>query len=206
MNSLILSELALVMPNWQEAAVGELMPLFTQPEAIPAVPDLCWIHTNKLDTEVLARLILGWRNACPQTRIVVLSNQPVLTEAQLVLRLGVLGYCHAYADANSLRELFQVVSHGGIWLGQEFLLKLIGVGAAVTHTHPEKVHRLLELLSAREQEVAKLAANAKSNKEIARQLDITERTVKAHLSTIFTKLKVQDRLHLALLLNERVLN
>lgn len=206
MISLILSNMASPMPSWTEAVVGQYMSLSTAPEAILPAPDLCWIHANKLDLEVLAGLIVRWRNACPQTRIIVLSNQPILEEAQLVMRLGVAAYCHAYSDANMLRELIQVVSHGGIWLGQEFLLKLIGLGTVVTHTHPDKVQALLALLSEREQEVARLTANAKSNKEIARQLDITERTVKAHLSTIFAKLKVQDRLHLALLLNERVLN
>lgn len=206
MKNLLLSDVVLPMSNWTEAIVGQRMPLFTQPEVLSPTPDLCWIHNNNLESAVLAGLILRWRNACPQTRIIVLSNQPVLAEAQLVMRLGVAAYCHAYSDANMLRELIQVVSHGGIWLGQEFLLKLIGLGTVVTHTHPDKVQALLALLSEREQEVARLTANAKSNKEIARQLDITERTVKAHLSTIFAKLKVQDRLHLALLLNERVLN
>jgi DNA-binding NarL/FixJ family response regulator len=203
MNSLILSDLAIPMSNWTEVIVGQIQPLLTRPETIATPPDLCWIHNNNLPHEACAGLILVWRNACPATRIIVLSNQPALAEAQLVMRLGVAAYCHAYSDANVLGEVMQVVSHGGIWLGQEFLLKLIGVGTLVTHTHPDKVLTLLELLSERERAVARLVATAKSNKEIARKLDITERTVKAHLSAIFAKLKVQDRLQVALLLNER---
>ena len=46
-----------------------------------------------------------------------------------------------------------------------------------------------------------IAAKGLSNKEIARILKITERTVKAHLASIFELLKVKDRLHLALMLN-----
>ena len=49
--------------------------------------------------------------------------------------------------------------------------------------------------------VAELAGKGLSNKLIGRQLDITERTVKAHMSAIFLKLKVGDRVQLALLLN-----
>jgi len=41
-----------------------------------------------------------------------------------------------------------------------------------------------------------------NNKMIARELDISERTVKAHLSAIFRKLDIQNRLHLALYFNE----
>ena len=59
---------------------------------------------------------------------------------------------------------------------------------------------LLTRLSIREREVALAAANGASNKEIARELKITERTVKVHLGAVFAKLDVRDRLHLAILL------
>jgi len=53
-------------------------------------------------------------------------------------------------------------------------------------------------LTGRELEVAKAIATGASNKEVARQLSITERTVKAHVSGLFAKLAVSDRLQLAL--------
>jgi len=58
-------------------------------------------------------------------------------------------------------------------------------------------------LTPRENAVAKAVAAGQSNKEVARQLDITERTVKAHLSAVFTKLGVRDRLHLVLAISGR---
>jgi DNA-binding NarL/FixJ family response regulator len=57
---------------------------------------------------------------------------------------------------------------------------------------------LPEELSGREAEVAREVVAGRSNKEIARVLGITERTVKAHLGAIFAKLGVRDRLQLAL--------
>ena len=57
---------------------------------------------------------------------------------------------------------------------------------------------LLESLSAREREVVHLASRGLVNKLIARELGITERTVKAHLKAVFEKLQVADRLQLAL--------
>jgi two-component system nitrate/nitrite response regulator NarL len=59
----------------------------------------------------------------------------------------------------------------------------------------------LETLTKREREIADLIAQGQSNLEIAANLDITERTVKAHLSSIYEKTKTGSRLNLALLYN-----
>jgi len=58
---------------------------------------------------------------------------------------------------------------------------------------------LLANLTRREHEIATLVGNGESNKQIAQHLAITERTVKAHLTEIFRKLDVADRLKLALI-------
>ena len=57
------------------------------------------------------------------------------------------------------------------------------------------------MLTTRERLVAEAIAAGKTNKEAARELDITERTVKAHLGAVFDKLGVRDRLQLVLLLS-----
>lgn len=59
----------------------------------------------------------------------------------------------------------------------------------------------LNELTSRELMVAEQVAHGASNREIAEALDITERTVKAHLSAIFEKLGVRDRVQLALAMN-----
>jgi DNA-binding NarL/FixJ family response regulator len=61
----------------------------------------------------------------------------------------------------------------------------------------------LSLLTSREKAVAELVAAGKSNKEVARDLDITERTVKAHLGSAFEKLQVRDRLQLVLMFSNK---
>jgi DNA-binding NarL/FixJ family response regulator len=58
-------------------------------------------------------------------------------------------------------------------------------------------------LTERERQVAQAVAAGASNKEIARQLGITERTIKAHTGAIFEKLAVRDRLQLSLLVHGR---
>ena len=60
----------------------------------------------------------------------------------------------------------------------------------------------LSILSSKELEVAKLVAKGDSNKDIAQQLDIQLVTVKKHIGNIFTKLKVKDRVSLAIFINK----
>jgi len=72
--------------------------------------------------------------------------------------------------------------------------------AAKKYTPPE-VSVWASGLTEREIEVARAAASGASNKEIAIRLDITDRTVKAHLGSVFDKLKLRDRLQLSLLVN-----
>ncbi|MCO4785813.1 MAG: response regulator transcription factor, partial [Marinomonas atlantica] len=102
-----------------------------------------------------------------------------------------------------LRLVLSVVSSGEIWGGKEFIQQLIKQSSGASR--PEKLLECTtnfvgsELLSEREVDVAKLIAEGLSNKEIARDLEVTERTVKAHLTAAFKKLNVKDRLALALL-------
>lgn len=75
---------------------------------------------------------------------------------------------------------------------------------ASAHQQPSMINnssRVLAALTEREKEIALLVSKASSNKRIASRLDVTERTVKAHLSSIFRKTNTHDRLQLALLLN-----
>jgi DNA-binding NarL/FixJ family response regulator len=102
-----------------------------------------------------------------------------------------------------LKELKTVVMHGGVWLGRDLLQTLIGASRELVHNQSSKVDEALALLTTREKEVALLASTGLSNKEIARKLSITERTVKAHMSSSLEKLGVKDRLQLALVLNNK---
>jgi DNA-binding NarL/FixJ family response regulator len=62
-------------------------------------------------------------------------------------------------------------------------------------------HNELNKLSSREQEIASLVKEGLSNKEIAKHSNITERTVKAHLSSIYEKLHIKDRVALVIKLS-----
>lgn len=164
---------------------------------------IVWIHS---DPDTLSWALESARSVlqqAPQSKVILLTNVPDQAEALLVLAQGVVGYCHSYSPSKFLKEVRSVISHGGIWLGAELLKSLMLATKPLVGNSTKTVADNLALLTKREREVAVEAAKGLSNKEIARALDITERTVKAHISASFERLGVKDRIQLALMLNEK---
>lgn len=159
-------------------------------DAGPRADDLVWLSAELPDWR--ARILDLVAAGCP---VVVLSLQPDQNEALAALELGARGYAHALATPTLLREIDTVVSHGGLWAGAELMARLVG---ALRSRLPAQREAVLDVLSPREAEVAQAVAAGRSNKEVARELGVTERTVKAHLGAVFEKLGVRDRLQLAL--------
>ena len=142
---------------------------------------------------------LQWSLLLPKTQMLVLSCNPHDVEGQKVMAAGASGYAHAYSPASVLDTILRSIATGNIWLGKQLLQRLLK--DVNDRLPPAAAPDCLQLLSAREQDVARLAATGHSNQDIADQLAITERTVRAHLTAIFDKLQVQDRLMLALKLH-----
>lgn len=162
---------------------------------------LFWLHMNEDRQQWMENTIAAIMKGYPNAKIVVLANVPNHAESIHALKLGAMGYCHAYIAHEALKEVKAVVSHGGLWVGQDILQALIATSTKLVTNRPEQVDALLDKLTKREKEVALEAAKGSSNKEIARVLNITERTVKAHLASTFERLGAKDRLQLALMLN-----
>ena len=164
---------------------------------------LFWLHADANSQPWVASCIAQILRDFHNPRVVVLANVPDQADALLALGQGAIGYCHAYSAAAVLREVKAVVTHGGIWLGRDLLQSLINVSRALVGNQPQQISETLKLLTKREREVALKASTGLSNKEIARLLKITERTVKAHLSATFERLGIKDRLQLAIMLNDK---
>jgi DNA-binding NarL/FixJ family response regulator len=144
--------------------------------------------------------VAALRAARPDVAIVAMTLVPSAGEAVSALSAGARGYCHALAAPEMLRQVALVVSNGGIWIGPDLMARAtVAVAQAVTPGLRPALD-VFEALTPRERAVALQVAEGESNKEIARRLNITLRTVKAHLSAIFDKLGVRDRLQLVLAL------
>lgn len=174
-----------------------------------AADALVWLRLDQARPALEQMIEL--RERVGSARVIVLANQPDNEEALTLFSSGARGYCNAHATAANLRQVASVVEAGGLWIGEALMQRLLASTQTAMAKLPtarlvqDQTARItadhLSTLTQREQEVARAVANGSSNKEIARQLDITERTVKAHVGAVFQKLKVRDRLHLALIVN-----
>jgi len=161
--------------------------------------DLLLIHRSLIDMHTFAEI----RKIAPSGRFFLLSDRPDEEEGLAFLKLGIVGYGNTYISRGRLAEAVRIISNGGVWLGQKVMQRLIremytGAKEKVASTSEQK----LASLTPRERAVAELVAQGQSNLEIAFNLKITERTVKAHLTSIYEKTGTGSRLNLALLINQ----
>jgi two-component system nitrate/nitrite response regulator NarL len=207
MRDLFISPRDSLLENWVGAFEdAKVYPSVTDVRIAKNDPNFFWLHADANSQQWLSTSAAQIRAEFSNAKIVVLANVPHQTEAALAISEGAMGYCHAYSAAAVLVEVKAVVTHGGIWLGQDMLQYLIGTSRQLVAARPETVSSALELLTPREREVSQQVSVGLTNKEIARKFNITERTVKAHLSASFERLGVKDRLQLALILNDKSLS
>ena len=194
--------------RWREAfergVVADLATVLKQARALVVLrgdvqstdADTLWLTTLfPYWPQVLGRLNAG----LPRCPVVVVSPTPSEGEGLLALQSGARGYCNLHAVPDLFQDVAQAVQRGGLWVGPDLMTRIM---AATRNALAPAKAPMPSTLSAREVEVANTVAEGHSNKEVARILGITERTVKAHLGSVFEKLGVRDRLHLVLRLSD----
>jgi two-component system nitrate/nitrite response regulator NarL len=144
-----------------------------------------------------------------ETHIIIIDSPPLAESDQVALfKLGVHGFCHRDISAELLVKAVESVVNGELWMQRSLITRIIDEltqGGASTKTDDSSSGRsVIDCLTPRELEVARMVHKGGNNKTIARTLDISERTVKAHLSSIFRKLNIENRLHLAIFFHEVV--
>ena len=118
---------------------------------------------------------------------------------------GALGYCEKTAPPLIARKAVETVLKGDVWIQRDLISKVIGTLVNRSKGPQLDTRRLddaLKTLSSREKEVVARIRKGESNKQIADHLFISERTVKAHLTSIFKKLDMSDRLQLVIYLQQ----
>jgi DNA-binding NarL/FixJ family response regulator len=129
---------------------------------------------------------------CPT---MVLATVPVHKQAMRLLQKGVRAYGNRHMHKDNLLQAALALKAGQVWLPPNIINQMITSLPRQKENKNEQI--LLKQLSQREQEVAKWVINGLSNKEIAEKMFISIRTVKAHLTSIFSKTGCRDRLELA---------
>ncbi len=129
------------------------------------------------------------RSEMPEVEVIALTS--VLEDASVTgaVRAGAIGYLLKDTDAEELSRAIKAAAEGRVHLAPEAAARLMREVRA-----PENP----EALTDRETEVLRLLARGKANKQIAGNLYVSEKTVKAHVSSILMKLGVQSRTQAAL--------
>lgn len=154
--------------------------------------DLVLLDLTMPDTEGLdgVRML---REASPTTPVIICS---ALDDPQLVresFKLGVSGYLPKSSGAQVTRHALQLVRGGGVYVPSEALGEPVDTSVAEDEGSQAREDGSVATLTPRQRAVLSLLDRGMSNKAIARELDISEVTVKAHVSAILRKLGVDNR-------------
>jgi NarL family two-component system response regulator LiaR len=132
------------------------------------------------------------RGASPNTRIIVLTSYADDSKVVPAVRAGAAAYLLKDAEPHELADAIRAVHRG------EGLLHPAVTARVLQEVARGSRSRLREILTERELDVLGLIAHGRSNREIARDLAISEKTVKTHVSNLLAKLQVADRTQAAL--------
>jgi DNA-binding NarL/FixJ family response regulator len=120
--------------------------------------------------------------------VLVLTSYSDAERIVAALDAGAVGYLLKDADPDDVLQGIRAVSRGESPIHPKAARQLLGARVGSPQAQ----------LTARESEVLKLVRDGLANKQIARRLDISERTVKAHLTSAFARIGVADRTQAAL--------
>jgi NarL family two-component system response regulator LiaR len=129
------------------------------------------------------------RSELPDVEVIALTS--VLEDASVTgaVKAGAIGYLMKDTEAEELGRAIKAAAEGRVYLAPEAAARLM---------REVRTPESPETLTERETEVLRLLARGKANKQIATSLYVTEKTVKAHVSSILAKLGVQSRTQAAL--------
>ncbi|WP_022800093.1 LuxR C-terminal-related transcriptional regulator [Deinococcus ficus] len=130
--------------------------------------------------------------ACPVTRIVMLTVSEEEADVLATLKAGARGFILKGVSGRELRSILASVADGEVYVTP-------GLAASMLRDMPPTPPSGLDELTPRERQILEGVAAGRSNKEIARSLDLTEKTVKHYMTNVLQKLQVRNRVEAALL-------
>ena len=134
-------------------------------------------------TEILKR-------ECPQVKVLALTAYKDKAYLDQLLKVGALGYVLKMSAAKELIEALRVVASGNVYIDQE-MTERIAEGYVRDQFLRGEVRQ--RELTSREEQILRLIAQGYANKEIAKQLDISVKTVESHKTNVMEKLELKSR-------------
>jgi len=169
------------------------------PDGASAVEQACQLRPDVVLMDIVMPVMDGIEATryiaanTPGTRVLVLTSFATDDKILPAIKAGALGYLLKDTGPAELLEAIRQVHRGEPSLDPAVARKLL-----TEVSHPPKPPLTTDPLTARELSVLRLVAKGHSNKEIARELSITEMTVRTHVSSILGKLHLASRTQAAL--------
>jgi len=159
-------------------------------------PDLILCHQCLLEKDQ-SKALEALIKIAPDSKNLIYGPRQSIDIQIMALKQGARGYFDESLPPSKLYDALQVVLHGEVWVERHVIPSLID---ELSHTPKmtQQQSEAVDSLTPKELEVAKFVSHGATNKMIAHNMAITERTVKAHLTTIFHKMDITDRLSLAI--------
>jgi DNA-binding NarL/FixJ family response regulator len=190
-----LEGLASIFEAEPEDGHPRLQPVTGSVDEVLTAPSLDYVVVDLPSTPGGLQAVEDIRRVRPDVWLIVIGpegNDDLVMDAIVA---GARAYLDSNAGAQGVRQAIGEVMGGSIWAPRRLLSKLIDRllskrDASLTNTEPR--------FTDRERQVLELILKAHSNREIARQLGIEERTVKAHVSRLMRKTGVDNRIELSI--------
>ena len=197
-------------PLFREALVGALSPLFEDIEILQSDSldsTLMTLHENPdIDLILLDLHMPGCENFYglirvtqdyPEIPVAVVSASDSIEVVSYVMSFGAKGFVPKSSPTLMIADALKTIMSGEIWLTEELKAQI----AQIDGEELNLAQRIAEL-TPKQFQVLKLIHDGLLNKQTAHELNVTEATVKAHISAVFRKLEVNTRTQAVLLLKK----
>jgi two-component system nitrate/nitrite response regulator NarL len=169
--------------------------------ACESEPDVIVLDTSPLDSSLAA--IVAITEQYPRVRILVLTVVADEEQVCATLKCGARGYLLKGTNGPELVRAIRVLNQDESYVAPSLAAKLL-MRSSLSGANVAKPKDRLTDLTPREEQILVILGNGRSNKEIGNKLDLSEKTVKHHVTNILQKLQVRNRVEAALLASERL--
>jgi len=158
------------------------------------IDELYLIHAPSMGEET--KQWINQQNKIKHIKCIVCDDKPKLSDMLSAVSVGAKAYCNSYMQADNFKQMIRLVSENQSWFPPQMLAETFKLAEQlVNNNHAE---RTLSELTEKEKEISLSIGKGYSNQKIAELLNITESTVKTHLTHIYKKLNIKDRVALIL--------